>query len=133
MSNMVDKVNFPIWLEEKINETGLSMSAFAIKARVHRQDLWNYINKGVEPKEDKLIAIAKGLGIPARVIFEAAGRYYPDVQKVDDPWVETMEHKIKKIPASLRPIAETLLDSLLEQEEKMTAAKTRKKIIPNEK
>jgi len=132
MSNMVDKVNFPIWLEEKIKGTGLSVSAFAIKARVHRQDLWNYINKGVEPKEDKLIAIAKGLDIPPRIVFEAAGRYYPDMQKIDDPWVAEMDHKIKKLPLSLRPIAETLLDSLLEQEEKATA-KTKRKIIPNEK
>lgn len=133
MSKMNDKPLFSEWLQEKIDATGLSIPAFAAKAHVHRQDIWNYLNKGTEPKENKLIAIAKALNLPPQVVFEAAGKYYPGTEKIEDPWVAEMEHKIKQLPASLRPIAESLLDSLLEQDEKITLSKTKKKIIPNEK
>lgn len=65
MSNMDDTLTFSVWLDKKMKDKGWEISDLAKRARIDRQVIWNYLNKPIKNlQDDKLIAIAKALGIP---------------------------------------------------------------------
>ncbi len=60
MSNMNYKVDFPTWLQNRMDERGWSQSDMAREANIKRQVIWNYLNKSIKKfDEEKLSAIAK--------------------------------------------------------------------------
>lgn len=112
MSAMTDN-DFPKWLKEKREAKSWSQSEFARAAGISRQVVSDY--EGYKRKyfdEDILRKIARALKLPAETVFRAAGKL--DAEVGIDPWTEEMNHKMKLLPPSMRPIAEKLLNSLLE-------------------
>lgn len=75
-----------------------------------------------DPTLDTLSSLAKALGYPLTSILDMLG--YDVGQTGADQWVEQMNHKIKMVPSTTRPIAEKMLDALIA--EPKPALKTKK-------
>ena len=59
---MNDKLDFAVWLKERMDIEGWEISDLAKKAHIDRQVIWNYLNKPIKnPQDEKLKAIAKGI------------------------------------------------------------------------
>lgn len=79
MSSMVDEIDFPQWLQKKMDERGWGQSDLAREARINRQVIWGYLNrKRGKPDEDQLKAIARALEIPLEEIYRVAGILPPE-------------------------------------------------------
>lgn len=79
MSPMDNEIDFPQWLQSKMDEREWGQSDLAHKARINRQVIWGYLNrKRGKPDEDQLKAIAKALEIPVEEIYRAAGILPPE-------------------------------------------------------
>jgi transcriptional regulator with XRE-family HTH domain len=63
---------------------------------------------------ETLVLIADVLGIKRDEILRAAAGL-PSPEEENDEWVEDMNYKIKSLPKPLRPIAEKMLDALIEE------------------
>ena len=114
MSTMTD-TNFPKWLEQQRNEKGWSQSDLSRAAGISRQVISDY--EGYKRKffdEDILKKIARAFKMPPEHVFRMAGLL---PQKADtDEWVEEMNHKMGLLDHAKRPMAERLLNALLEED-----------------
>ncbi len=113
MSTMTD-IDFPKWLEKQRKDKGWTQSDLSRAAGISRQVVSDY--EGYKRKyfdEDILKKIARAFKLPAETVFRAAGLL--DAKPDTDDWVETMNHKMKLLPPAMRPIAEKLLNSLIEE------------------
>lgn len=63
---------------------------------------------------ENLIILADALGIKRDLMLRTAAGL-PTMEESSDEWVDEMNHKIKLVPATQRPVAEKLLDALIEE------------------
>jgi len=61
------------------------------------------------------LVISRALNLDRSTVFRAAGLLLPTS---DDPWVDEMEHKISQLTGIRRKLAESLLNSLLDEQER---------------
>lgn len=69
---------------------------------------------------ETLALLAKVFGYPVTVVLDLLGY---DVNMGDDQWVEGMNHKMGQLDPAKRPIAERLLNALLEEDVTVPAVK----------
>ncbi len=118
MSAMTD-IDFPKWLEKQRTDRDWSQSELSRVAGVSRQVISDY--EGYKRKyfdEDILNKLARAFKLPPELVFRAAGLMDPAIES--DTWVEEMNHKIKLLSPSARPMAERLLNALLEEAQPST-------------
>ena len=113
---LVDNNNFPAWLQDQIDKRNWSQSDLARFAGLNRAVINKALNSQSKPAVETLESIARGLKLSPEVVFRAAGLLPP--QTDEDPWVEEMSHNLGKLTGARRAIAESLVRSLIEQEEK---------------
>lgn len=66
-----------------------------------------------EPTTETLKSIARAFNMTAKAVFEATGLLPPPN---NDSWAENMSFKLSQINESLRPIAEGLIENLLQSQ-----------------
>lgn len=106
-------LSFLKWLEGVMAEKKVSAADIARTGLVTDSAvslLFSMKTKSVSKKMCEAISIATG--IPLVTVYQVAGYMAPS----SDPWVEGMAEKMNKLSPAFRPIAERLLDSLIEQE-----------------
>ena len=106
--------NFGMWLLKELDNRGMSQSELARNAGLSRGTLSNLISGTRGRGPDSIEAIARALKLPPEHVFRMAGLL---PKKADaDEWVEEMEHKISLLTPDKRPMAEKLLNALLEED-----------------
>jgi transcriptional regulator with XRE-family HTH domain len=110
------KTNFGEWLKLQLEERDMKQSELAEKIGVQPPQISRIISGEREPTTDVLTKIAHALRIPRKVILRVVDIMPPDPD--EDPWVEEMSYKISLLSPSLRSVAERLIDSLAEGEER---------------
>jgi len=113
---MLSMENFGDWLLSELDKRKMSQADLANQTRLNRGTISNIINGTKGVGHESLTLIARALRLPVEVVFRAAGLLPP--QTDEDPWVEEMSHNLGKLTGARRAIAESLVRSLIEQEEK---------------
>lgn len=109
-----NRENFSSWLQSELWKKDWSQSEFSKRSGVHRAIISKIILGSSMPMPETLESIAKGLGVSPTLVFQKAGLL---PQKADtDEWVEEMNHKMSLLDQAKRPIAEKLLNALLEED-----------------
>ena len=114
--NTIVDMKFNNWILSQLKDRGWSQADLARKSGLTRGGVSNYIN-GRIPDENALRKIAKAFKLPAEVVFRAAGVLPPTT---DDPWSENMNHKINQLTGVRREMAERLLNTLLDEQDRET-------------
>jgi transcriptional regulator with XRE-family HTH domain len=109
-------MEFNDWLLNQLRERSWSQADLARASGLTRGGVSNYIN-GRTPDEAALRKIAKALKLSPEAVFRAAGVLPPTI---NDPWAEQMNHKIGQLSGTRREMAERLLDTLLDEQERET-------------
>lgn len=123
-ATMLSMDNFGTWLLKELEHRKISQSDLSRMSGLSRGTISNLISGARGRGPDSIEAIARALKIPQEQVFRAAG-LLPKEDK-DDTWVEEMNHKMKLLPPAMRPIAEKLLNSLLEDAEPAPSKKKAK-------
>lgn len=124
MFRMSNREVFSSWLQNELEKRHWSQADLSKRSGLHRAIISKVVLGSSMPMPETLEAIAKGLGIPPVLVFQKAGLLPPKPDS--DEWVETMNHKMKLLPPSMRPIAEKLLNSLLEDVKPAPAKKPKR-------
>jgi transcriptional regulator with XRE-family HTH domain len=112
---MFNMENFGDWLLNTLRDRKMSQSELARRAGISKGTVSNLINGTSGIGQDSLIAISRALNLDRSTVFRAAGLLLPTS---DDPWVDEMEHKISQLTGIRRKLAESLLNSLLDEQER---------------
>ena len=108
---------FSDWLLNELKSRDMSQSDLARSAGLGSGTISNIMSGNRKVGQDTLTAIARALRLPPALVFEKAG-LLPG--KSDDPWAEKMNHKIGQLSGARREMAERLLDTLLDEQERET-------------
>ncbi len=119
-------MGFSNWLIAELNARNWSQSELSRQADLTRAAISNYVS-GQNPNADAMRKIAKAFKLPPEIVFRAAGILPP---AVDDPWAEEMAHKINQLTGSRREMAERLLNTLLDEQDKQEIQKSAPKTRP---
>jgi len=111
-------VEFKDWLLSQIKQRGLSPAAFARKAGLSKQAIYNYLD-GRLPDTDAIARLSSALRISPEEVSRAIYAI-----KSDDGWADNMNYKISQLTGSRREMAERLLDTLLDEQEREIRQKT---------
>jgi transcriptional regulator with XRE-family HTH domain len=111
MYAMDDRIDFSQWLQEQMNERGLSQSDLARLAGVTRSSINGILVGTRGPGPDLCNAIARGLKLPPEVVFRAAGLLPPKPNA--EPTVEEASYKLSQLPDWQQKIVLRFIDSLL--------------------
>lgn len=93
--DMANKIDFPTWLQNQLNERGWSQSDLANRAKIHRQVVWAYLNRRKKPGTDILKKIAKALDVPVEQIYQVTGMLAPEPES--DILTKTIMHLINDL------------------------------------
>ena len=110
------KYMFNEWLLNNLKELDWSQADLARASGLTTAAISKYM-AGRIPDDAALRKIAKAFKFPPEIVFRAAGILPPTME---DPWAERMNHKIGQLNGSRREMAERLLDTLLEEQERET-------------
>jgi transcriptional regulator with XRE-family HTH domain len=105
---------FNDWMIFRLKELDWSQADLARASGLTRTAISNYIN-GRTPDEAALRKIAKAFKLPPETVFRAAGILPP---ASTDAWAETMNHKINQLTGVRREMAERLLNTLLDEQDR---------------
>jgi len=112
----MDKLDFPDWLQAKMDERKWTQSILAKHAKVDRQVIWNYLNRKVmKPDENILAAIAEAFDLSPEIVYNIAGIKTSD-KKPDESTdrINYLYNSLRKESSKRR--AEKLLKLLLDEE-----------------
>jgi transcriptional regulator with XRE-family HTH domain len=112
---------FSNWLQSELEIRDWSQSDLSKRSGVHRAIISKIILGSSMPMPETLEAIAKGLHISPVLVFQKAGLLPPNGDA--DQWIEEMNHKMGLLDPSKRPMAEKLLNALLEEDKPVTVNK----------
>lgn len=122
-------IDFPAWLEKQLSDRGWRSTELANKSGLTDAAISRILRGMRQPSPESLTAIAKALRLNPKVVFEAAGQF-PEDPNVDK-WVEAMDHKINLIKdPSRRKMIESVIDSMVEDEEKEQAGQHKPRTRP---
>ena len=109
------ETTFGEWLAVELEKRNMRQVELARKSGVAPAQISRILSgqRGAEGKT--LRAIARALKMAPEDVFRAAG-LMPDEPNAD-PWVDEMAYKLRLIPASLRPAAGKLIESMAEGDE----------------
>ena len=118
------KSSFSQWLLKELESREWSQVDLSRRSGVSQAQITRVLSGERGVGEKALSAIAHALKLPPEQVFRAAGILPP--QGDTDEWAEEMNHKMKLLPPSMRPIAEKLLNSLLEDVKPAPAKKPKR-------
>ena len=107
---------FSEWLNGRLKELDWTQADLARASGLTRATISYYLGpKSKKPDEDALRKIAKAFKLPVEAVFRAAGVLPPTT---DDPWAENMGYKINQLTGVRREMAERLLNTLLDEQDR---------------
>ena len=104
MYSPMNSVEFASWLQQEMNKRGLSNSELARRAGVTRGAIGNVLRGDRNVGSELCLAIAKGLKIPADVIFQKAG-LLPSNSTDDDPLAREVDFLLTQMTPAQRESA----------------------------
>lgn len=109
--------NFGEWLKQEIDKRHISQKELAEISGVTPAQISRIIGgtRGIGP--DAIVGIARALKLPPELVFKKAGILPANAE---DPWVATMQHKISLLTGPRREMAERLLDTMLNEQDRET-------------
>ncbi len=110
------KIDFGEWLEAELARQNMSQSDLGRRARIDKGIISRAINKERLPSPDSLSAIARGLRLPPKVVFEAAGLLPPDPET--DAGFEEWAYMLSQLPERDRDELLQIARMKLERQEK---------------
>ena len=114
MINYCQMTKFSDWLTSQLSEREMSPAELSRLMGKDQGIVSRILSGEREPSNDTLKSIIDALNIPPEAALRAIGLLGPGRE---DPWVEEMAHKMGKLNPTMRPIAEKLLDTLVDQEQ----------------
>ncbi len=114
------KIDFGEWLETELSRQNLTQSDLARRARLDKGIISRAINQKRLPGPDSLSAIAKGLRLPPKVVFKAAG-LLPAEQETDagfEEWTYMLNQLSERDREELLQIARMKLERQEKEEKK---------------
>ncbi len=105
---------FSTWLQKELGRRDWSQAELSERSGIHRAIISKIILGSSMPMPETLDALAKGLGLSPTLVFQKAGLLQPKPD--NDEWVEEMNHKMGLLDHAKRPMAERLLNALLEED-----------------
>jgi transcriptional regulator with XRE-family HTH domain len=119
-------MKFNDWILNELLERNWSQADLARHTKLTRSAISKYMG-GRTPDDTALRKIAKAFNLPQEIVFRAAGSLQtPTV----DNWSEKMYYKIGQLSGTRREMAERLLDTLLDEQERETRQTTVKPAKP---
>jgi transcriptional regulator with XRE-family HTH domain len=113
---MFSMETFGNWLLSQLRQRNMTQAELARLAGINRGTLSNIINGHKQIGRDVLISISGALRLPIDIVARAAEGKPPSF----DEWSEKMNHKIGQLTGTRREMAERLLDTLLDEQERET-------------
>lgn len=106
---------FADWLLKELKNKNMSQADLARASGVTNAQISRVIggSRGVGP--EALAKIAKALHASPEYVFELAG-VFPKTS--DDPWADSMRYKISHLTGARREMAERLLNTLLDEQDR---------------
>jgi transcriptional regulator with XRE-family HTH domain len=123
---VMDKIRFGEWIAREREKRGWSQADLARYAGLHRQSLYKIENGEASPAVETFIALATALDISPNVLFRKAG-LLPPIDE-NDAWADDMTNRMSKLTGARRSIAEKLVQSLIEEEQKENAPTPARKL-----
>ena len=121
MFRVSNREEFSNWLIAELERRDWSQADLSKRSGLHRAIISKIVLGSSSPMPETLEAIARGFGMPSVIVFQKAGLLTQ--QPVSDQWLEEMNHKIGLLSPSRRPMAEKLLDALLEEDKPVVVSK----------
>jgi transcriptional regulator with XRE-family HTH domain len=115
-------MEFSEWLVDELDERGWSRSEAARRGGISASMLDKVINGHSKPGVRFIEGIAKAFKMSSAEVMMHVSK-----QKTDDPWIDEMEMKLRRLSPGLRSVADRLIDGLVEEEESNQKTKTRTK------
>jgi hypothetical protein len=107
-------MEFHEWLSQQLQIQGYSPPAFATKAHISKQAIYNYLD-GRIPDRASLKKIAVALRMTPEEVFTIS---ITGKKQTEDPWVDETSQKLSILDDQRRSIASKILDALIDQQEK---------------
>jgi transcriptional regulator with XRE-family HTH domain len=108
---------FGEWLKAELKRKNISQKELADISGVTPAQISRIISGTRGAGDQALNAIAHALHLSPKLVFEKAGLLSPSA---DDPWAEQMNHKISQLTGARREMAERLLNTLLDEQDRET-------------
>lgn len=122
----MDKFSWVDWMIKKREAKGWSQTDLAAKVGTTRQTINDYEKRRRKnPDEAILSKISEVFGEADDYLPRLAGLL--PAKPVDDPWIEKMNAKLRRVPSGLRDVADKMIESLAEGEVEPRQIKTRSK------
>ncbi len=106
---------FGNWLLSELKKHKMTQTELARLAGLGSGTISNIMSGEKKIGPETATAIAHVLRVHPKLVFEKAGLLPPST---DDPWAEQMNHKISQLTGSRREMAERLLDTLLDEQDR---------------
>jgi len=113
---MFSMETFGEWILKQLRDRNLTQAELARQAGINRGTLSNIINGHKQAGKDVLVALASALRMPVDTVIRASEGKPASI----DDWAEKMNHKIGQLTGARREMAERLLDTLLDEQERET-------------
>ena len=107
-------VDFSEWLQNELANRDMTPADLARITKKDQGIFSRVIRRERNPDNETLRAIARAFKLPVEMVFRAAGVL--DAKPDADEWIEEQSHKMSLLTADKRPIAEKLLNALLEED-----------------
>lgn len=112
MTNLLD---FGDWLSKYLDDKNIKPVELARSANIDPGVITRIIKGERKATPETLASIAHALHLPVKFIFEKYG-YLP--LSADDPWSDQMNHKIGQLTGVRREMAERLVNTLLDEQDR---------------
>jgi transcriptional regulator with XRE-family HTH domain len=106
--------DFSEWLQNELARRDMTPADLARNAMKDQGIISRIIRRERKPEPETLEAIARAFKLPPEHVFRMAGLL--PLKENTDAWVEEMNHKMGLLDPSKRPMAEKLLNALLEED-----------------
>lgn len=101
----------------------LTISDLAARTGIHRQTIWQWLQKGTLPNIDSLPPLSAGTGLPIEELAEAAGLHLADGAIGADPWRRLLQavQRNTQLPADARRELTACIEGMRERYEVVEA------------
>lgn len=118
MLTHMDDIVFFEWLRERMNERNMSRASLAKASRLSRQAISNYWYGKRIPNTESLAALAKGLGLPKKEVFTAAGIRL-EIQDTRTVAEERVRYQLSDLTESQLKDVGWYIDSIKKRDERL--------------
>jgi len=117
-------MEFSEWIVEELERRGWSRSEAARRGGISPSMFDKVINGYSKPGVKFIEGIAKAFKMSSAEVVMRMHK-----QKGDDPWVDEMEMKLRRLSPGMRGVAERMIEGLIQEEESKEKSKPKIKSV----